>query len=75
MSYGSLTSPKNKQPVGIVRVPQQRMHVAVVTAQDGNKGEVSNVVNIGREGGGVCHVDPAPRDNLQDGWKGWKGGI
>ena len=56
-------------------MPQQGVHVAVVTAQDGNKGEVSNVVNVGREGGGVCHIDPAPRDNLQGRRKGLKGGV
>lgn len=59
--------------MGVVRVPQQGVDVAVVTAQNSNEGEVSNVVNVGSEGGRVCHVDPAPRDDLQNGWKGWKG--
>ena len=56
--------------MGIVRVPQQGVHVAVVAAQDGNEREVSNVVNVSREGGGVRHVDPSPRDDLQNRWKG-----
>lgn len=62
-----LNSPKYEQTVGFVRMPQDGMHVAVVTAQDCNKREVSDAVNVCSQSGGVSHVDTTRGDNLQNG--------
>lgn len=39
-------SPYNKNPVGVGRMPEDGVHVAVIAAKNGNQRETSNIVDV-----------------------------
>lgn len=57
-------SPEYKNPVRVLWVPQYRVHVAMATAQDGDKRKISGVINIRHKSGCVRKVMATSRDNL-----------
>lgn len=60
-------APEHEEPVCAVRVPQDRVDVAVVSAEDSQQGVIAHVVDVDGEGRGKGHVDAPSGDDLSRG--------